>query len=486
MKLRNVFQRYSAVVLAAAFAQFGLSARAEVKLNNLFSDGMVLQQSIEVPIWGTANNGERVTVKFQGQIVTTTAKNGRWIVRLKALKAGGPFEMSVSGENSITLKNVLVGEVWLASGQSNMAFALSRTSNAKEAIANAADTQLRFFKVPHEAADEPRTEVVGEWKESAPETATDFSAVAYFFGRDLRRARNVPVGLIEASVGGTPAEAWVSRETLESDAELKAILERYADAIKSFETSAIKSPPKSKSSSANSDPRKSSKRPCGLYNAMIAPLQPYAIAGVIWYQGEANSGRAGEYQQLFPALIRNWRQAWGEGDFPFLFEQIAPHERMSPEIREAQLLTWQRVPHTAMAVNTDFGDAKDIHPKQKEPVGQRLALAARAIAYGEKIEFSGPVFNSMKVKGNRAILSFTHVGSGLVARGGELKGFQVAGADGQFADATAKIEKDKIVVSNPAIAKPAAVRYGWTAVPDVNLFNQEGLPATPFRTDVKR
>lgn len=469
---------------------------AEVKPNHLFGDGMVLQQGVEVPVWGTAKDGEKVTVKFQGQTRTATAKNGRWMLRLKPLKTGGPFTMNIDGENSITFTNVLVGEVWLASGQSNMAFVLARASNAQEAAANAADSQLRFFEVPRDSSDEPRTDITGSWKESTPDTATNFSAVAYFFGRDLRKQLNVPVGLIESDVGGTPAEAWVSRETLEKDPELKKVLERYADSIKAFDAKAARGasgqtnarPKNAKSSKPTKpevDPRRAGKRPNGLYNAMIAPLQPYAIAGVIWYQGEANSGRAAEYQTLFPALIHNWRQVWGQGDFPFLFEQIAPFRSMTPEIREAQLISWQKVPHTAMTVITDYGNADDIHPKDKEPVGHRLSLAARAVAYGEKIEYSGPVYKSMKVDGDKAVLSFAHVDGGLVAHGGDLKGFQIAGADGNFVDAAAKIEKDKVVVSSASVTKPTAVRFGWANVPDVNLFNQEGLPATPFRTDVK-
>jgi sialate O-acetylesterase len=219
---------------------------------------------------------------------------------------------------------------------------------------------------------------------------------------------------------------------------------------------------------------------------MIAPLEPFAIAGVIWYQGEANSGRAAEYQKLFPAMIGNWRKAFDAGEFPFLFVQIAPHERMSPEIREAQMLTAQKVPRTAMAVITDVGEEKDIHPTKKEPVGDRLALAARAIAYNEKIEYSGPMYDSIKVKGNEAVLNFKHTGGGLVAKGGELKGFTVAGADGKFVSATAKIEGDKVVVSSSAVSKPTAVRYGWASTPDVNLWNKADLPATPFRTDLNR
>ncbi|MDB6125572.1 MAG: Sialate O-acetylesterase [Pedosphaera sp.] len=475
-------------------------ARAEVKLNNLFSDGMVLQQGVAVPVWGTAKDGEKVTVNFQGQTVTTTAKNGRWLVRLKPLKHGGPFTMNVAGENQLTVTNVLVGEVWVASGQSNMSFVLSRASTGPAAIAAANDPQLRLFTVPHEAADEPKTEVAATWKECTSETASNFSAVAYFFGRDLRQARKVPIGLIDASVGGTPAESWLSRKALDADPELKEVLERYAAAIKKFESdptakpasapekssaSAAKPASGRKSASPPADPRRSAKRPSGLYNAMIAPLQPYAIAGAIWYQGEANAGRAKQYQKLFPALIQDWRQAWDTKDLPFLFVQIAPYGLSKPEIREAQLLVWQKVPHTAMAIITDHGEEKNIHPVEKEPVGHRLALAARAIAYHEKLEYSGPVYKSMKVKGNEAILSFTHADGGLAAHDGGLKGFTIAGADGNFIDATAKIKKDKVIISSPSITKPVAVRYGWSPFVNVNLFNKEGLPATTFRTDIK-
>jgi len=314
----------------------------------------------------------------------------------------------------------------------------------------------------------------------------------------------VPVGLIDSSVGGTPAQAWTSRGTLEGDPELKLILERHAASARQFDPekaaanhkqalakykdavakAKAEGTPAPTAPRAPGNPLTSSQRPCGLYNAMIAPLQPFALAGAIWYQGEANSGRASEYRKLFPAMIGNWRQAWGQGDFPFLFVQIAPNQGMTPEIRESQLWTWQHVPRTAMAVITDVGEEKDIHPTKKEPVGARLALAARALAYGEKIEYSGPVFASLTVEGERALLGFTHVGGGLVAQGGELRGFTIAGDDGKFVPATARIDRDKVVVSSPAVTKPVAVRYGWDKTPDVNLFNHDGLPASPFRTDM--
>jgi sialate O-acetylesterase len=501
-----VLNRTLLILLAAAFlAAHVASVRADVKLNGLFSDGAVLQRGVRVPVWGTASEGEKVTVRFQGQTASTVAKGGRWEVRLKPLKPGGPFSLEVSGQNTLTLTNVLVGEVWLCSGQSNMGFPLSRAANAAEAIAASRESQLRLFTVPRGSADTPRDDVTGKWEESSPESAASFSAVAYFFGRDLRRALNVPVGLINSSVGGTPAEAWTSRPTLEADSQLKQILDRHAEAVRKFDPAEAEArhkkaleqhreavarakadgKPAPRAPAAPADPARSLSRPAGLYNAMIAPLEPFAMAGVIWYQGEANSSRAAEYQKLFPALIHTWRQAWNLGDFPFLYVQIAPHQAMTPEIREAQLLTWQTVPRTAMAVITDVGNETDIHPTQKEPVGDRLALAARAIAYGEKIEYSGPVFRSMKIKGNQIVLSFRHLGGGLTAQGGELKGFTIAGEDGQFTAATARIEGDKVVVSSPSVSKPVAVRYGWANTPDVNLFSKEGLPATPFRTALK-
>jgi sialate O-acetylesterase len=503
--LQHTWPTRHRLALLLLVASAAATAQAEVKPNSLFAPGAVLQQGMAVPVWGTGRDGEKVTVKFQDQTVSTTAQAGRWLVRLQALPAGGPFTLDIAGDNHLTITNVLVGEVWLCSGQSNMGFPLSRAANAREAIAAATDPELRLYTVPHEAKDTPQTDAPGRWQAATSESAAGFSAVAYFFGRDLRRALKVPVGLINSSVGGTPAEAWTSRATLEADPELAEILARHAEnarkfdpakaatqhqaamakyqaALKKARTEGAVAPTAPR---APANPARSSQRPCGLYNAMIAPLEPYALAGVIWYQGEANAGRAAQYRKLFPALIGNWRQAWGQGDFPFLFVQIAPHQNMTPEMREAQLWTAQRVPRTAMAVITDLGDEKDIHPTRKEPVGARLALAARALAYGEKLEYSGPVFAALRIDGDRAVLSFTHVGGGLEARDGELKGFTLANADGVFVPATARIEGDTVVVSSASVAHPVAVRYGWAKTPQVNLFNRAGLPATPFRTDAK-
>jgi sialate O-acetylesterase len=475
------------------------SVLAVVKPHGLISDNAVVQQGISLPIWGSANDGEKVTVKFQDQEVSTTAQNGRWLVRLKPLSAGGPFTMTIAGENTVELKNILVGEVWVCSGQSNMQWPVSRSANPQETVANSKDPYLRLFTVPRQASDVTANDVNGSWQECGPETVAEFSAVGYFFGRDLRKALNIPIGLINSSYGGTPAEAWTSRHILESDPDLQSILDNQAQAVKNYPQALEKYKAlveKAKQEGKETprppgNPEQSPQRPCGLYNAMIAPLIPYAIRGVIWYQGESNASRALQYRKLFPAMIKNWRQDWSQGDFPFLFVQLAPFMKIEAEpldsdwakLREAQLLTSLKVPFTAMAVITDVGDENDIHPKQKEPVGARLALAARAIAYGEKIVYSGPVYESLKLEGNRAILSFNQVGGGLMAPEGELKGFVIAGEDRKFVKAQAEIQGDKVIVWNPQISKPVAVRYGWANYPVVNLCNKERLFASPFRTD---
>ena len=508
-------------------------ARAEVKPSSLFGDNAVLQAGMEIPVWGTAKDGERITVQFDGDSAAAVAKEGKWLVRLKPHKAGGPFALTISGENTVTANNVLVGEVWICSGQSNMAFALSGSANAADEIPKADNPKFRMFTVPPKPAVFPQTDVQGRWVECSQRTAPGFSAVGYFFGRDVQKATGFPVGMISASVGATPAQAWTSLSGLEADKELQ----HYVDLVKQAAAAypkALETYPKEladyqanlkqwngsdegkayaqslqtwteenkKAVAAGSPPIPRPQAPAALpkppfppeggigspavlYNGMIAPLVPYAIIGVIWYQGEGNSGKGKEYRTLFPCLIADWREKWGEGDFPFLFVQIAPCNNMLPEIREAQLLTWQKTPVTAMAVTTDVGNPTDIHPKQKEPVGGRLALAARALAYGEKLEYSGPVFNKLTVDGNRATLTFTHTGGGLVAKDGELKGFTIAGADKKFVPAEARIDGETVVVSAGGVTNPVAVRYGWSIVPDVNLFNKEGLPATPFRSDVE-
>ncbi|MCX6997910.1 MAG: sialate O-acetylesterase [Kiritimatiellaeota bacterium] len=463
------------LLIAAAWCAAAWNVRAAVQPHALFTEGAVLQRGVNLPVWGRAKSGETVTVEFRGQTATAVANpQGDWKVTLNKTEAGGPFTMVIRGENTLTLTNLCVGEVWVCSGQSNMEFAMARLGGWKTGAATgqkdlqkANDPELRLFTVPRQGVPEPRREVTGQWSACTSQSAANFSAVGYYFGRDLRRALQVPVGLISANVGGTPAEKWISRRALAATPGLAELLD----------------PPP-----AGGGPKKGKKSASGvttLYNAMIAPLQPFAIKGAIWYQGESNNKNPLQYQTLFPAMIKCWRDEWGQGAFPFLFVQIAPHKAMSPEIREAQLLSWQKTPQTAMVVITDHGAAGNIHPAAKEPVGARLALAACAIAYGEKIEYSGPVFKQLQVGDGRAVLTFEHLGGGLVARGGALKGFTIAGADKHFVAAEAAIEDDTVVVRHAQVPAPVAVRYGWANVPDVNLFNQAGLPATPFRTDVE-
>ena len=473
-------------VFVAALAVAAVSARADVRLPGLFSDNMVLQQGMRVTVWGWADDGEDVTVTFRGQKAATKARDGKWMVKLSHLKAGGPDALVVQGKNKIELKNVLVGEVWICSGQSNMELPLSRAFQGTNAIASSANPKLRLFLVPKTKADAPLDDVKASWKESNPETTPGFSAVAYYFGRELQPAREVPVGLIDTCWGGSPAEVWMSEPALASNPDYKRdIVDAYATAV-------------AKSASAKKGQRPPWK-PTELYNGMIAPLLPYAIKGAIWYQGESNAGRAAQYRTLFTDMIRNWRRDWNEGDFPFLAVQLAPFDKGKKrdlavitekpgesdwaELREAQALATKVLPKVGMAVITDIGEKDDIHPTKKEPVGARLALAARGIGYGEKIEYSGPIFRSLKIKGDTAIVRFDHVGKGLESRDGELKGFAICGPDKQFVWATADIQGDRVVVSSRQVSQPVAVRYGWADFPVVNLWNKSDLPASPFRTD---
>jgi sialate O-acetylesterase len=521
----------------AAISAFAIAAvisgslHAEVKPNPLFTDGAVLQRGQPVPVWGTAKDGEKVTVEFENQKVTTTAADGRWSVEMKPLKEGGPFTMKITGDNTVTLNNLLVGEVWVCSGQSNMEWPFSRSHNAKEEGPKANFPEIRMFTVKRTVSMKPLDEPTGSWAVCSPETVNSFSGVGYFFARDLHQKLGVPVGMIHTSWGGTPAQAWTSLEGFGSNPELagyvttakqklanydaekaayatkleefnskvkewtetvdkpyqealKAWNEAAANAKKSGQPAPAKLAPPAPKPKAPANPDGGSGHPTALYNGMIAPIIPYGIKGAIWYQGESNANQSKQYRTLFPAMIADWRSRWKIGDFPFFFVQIAPFKGQPPEIREAQFLTLAKVKNTAMAVTTDVGNANDIHPNQKEPVGQRLALAARALTYGEKIEYSGPLYESMTAKDGKITLSFQHTGSGLTAKDGELKGFTIAGEDKKFVPAKAEIQGPTVVVSAEGVADPKAVRYGWENVPDVNLFNKEGLPASPFRTDV--
>ena len=483
---------------------------ATVKPNSLFSNNMVLQRGVAVPVWGTAGKDEKVTVNFNGQIVTTTAKEGKWQLKLKPLKTGGPYKMIISGENTLTIENILVGEVWICSGQSNMERQLGLRGGQRpivnwiEEAAAANYPEIRQYHVANHPSDTAISDANAKWEICDTSSVKEFSAVGYFFARDLYKHLKVPIGLLFSSVGGTPAEKWTTRLTLESDPELKKLVEdydkaklEYPDAIAKYKRDLpalmIKYATDTLSALASNKPFPAKPTPPhnpfggagGLYNGMINPLIPYAIKGVIWYQGESNGGRAKQYRTLFPTMITDWRNHWNQGNFPFLFVQIAPYKGADPLLREAQLLTLNKVPNVAMTVTTDCGDSADIHPTFKQPVGNRLYLAARALAYNEKIEYSGPIYKSFEVKGTTIELNFDHIGIGLMAKDGDLTGFTIAGADKKFVDATAIIKGNKVIVSNAVIDKPVAVRFGFTNLAKGNLFNVEGLPASPFRTDVE-
>jgi len=493
--------------LLVAFS--ALTSRAEVRLHNLFTDHMVLQQGTTVPIWGWADEGEKVTVEFGDQKASTTCKGGKWIVRLKNLKPGAPGTLKVSStlgdkHSLVQLNDVVVGEVWIASGQSNMEFAMRGSFESAKDIANSANPNIRLFTVPKLKLNSLTNNVKGAWVECGPQTVPGFSAVAYYFARDLQKALGVPVGVIHTSWGGSPAEVWLREDVLAADKDYKRdILDTYAASHERYLKSVAAW--KEEKAAAEKEGTPFTKRqpfgdwkPSELYNGMIANIIPYAIKGAIWYQGESNAGRAWQYRRLFADMIKNWRNDW-DSDFTFLEVQLAPYDGSKKrsieeitatpvesnwaELREAQLLATKNLKKVGMAVITDVGEKDDIHPTKKEPVGARLALLARKIAYKEKMVADGPTYDGVKFKDGKAVLSFENVDGGLEARGGDLKGFAIAGADKKFTWGTAKIEGDKIVVSSPTVVAPTAVRFGWADFPVVNLYNKQGLPATPFRTD---
>jgi sialate O-acetylesterase len=505
-------RRLLLVILAATFAP---AARADVTLATIFTDHAVLQRDKSIPVWGTADPGESVRVGLNNETnssaMATANGEGRWLAQLPPLPAGGPYTLTVQGKNRVQLKDVLIGEVWICSGQSNMEWQLKNSFEAQKDIAAAANPKIRLFTVTKATALGPQDKVRGDWKECTPETAPSFSAVGYYFGRDLQKALDVPVGLIHTSWGGTPAQAWTSKEALEASPALKhynaELADRvakyepakakadYEEALKKYTEAAAKAREEGKPAPRRpTQPQSPEKSPNGaavLYNAMIAPLVPYGIRGAIWYQGESNAGRAYEYQTLFTAMIQDWRARWKQGDFPFLCVQLAPFRKIVneptdsdwAELRDAQLFATKKLSHVGMAVITDVGEENDIHPRKKEPVGARLALLARKMAYGQDIVAMGPAYKKMRTEGNRAVLTFDNVGAGLESRGPKLTGFTIAGSDRVFHNADAEFRGDTVIVSSPSVEKPVAVRFGWANYPVVNFWNKDGLPATPFRTD---
>jgi len=489
------------VLLAFAFL-LSLSAHADVTLPAVLAEHMVVQRGLPVHVWGMAAEQEGVSVTFRGETRSTKAdKLGRWSLYLSPGEAGGPFQMTVKAANTILLNDVLVGDVWVASGQSNMEFPMKALTNAEAEIAAAQYPKIRIFRVEHRPSDFPRFDVDAKtWVACLPESVADSSAVAYYFARDLHRRLNIPIGLVESFWGGTPAESWTSLHALSADASLMPVFAARSQTTENHEHTLLMLQQEERDfqlavEKAKADGKPAPARswhadfaawaPAALYNGMIAPLTAFAIRGVIWYQGESNSGpeRAPLYSRLFQTLIRDWRSAWGEGDFPFLFVQIAnwnsAPEALWPEVRDAQRQALE-LQNTGMAVTIDIGDPDDIHPKNKLDVGLRLALAARVIAYGEKIEWTGPVFRQVTSEERSLRVWFDHA-NGLAAKAAALTGFEIAGADGKYSAADAKIDGTSVIVSSAAVQTPVSVRYGWAANPNCNLFNKEGLPASPFK-----
>ena len=540
--------------IALLLILIGISAslQAAAKPMTLFTDGMVLQREAILPVWGTATPGEEVTVEFSGQKKSAKADDkGIWMVKLDPLTASSsPSEMTVSaGASKTKVSNVLVGDVFLAGGQSNMGSPLFAAHNAAEVLPQTTDDKLRFFNVTKKTAAEPQTDVAGQWQSSDPTNAKGFSAVAYFFAREIRTKENIPVGVVSAPWGGTPIETWMSMDSIKVAPALTNVIAKWDKAVVDYNK--VKADPKlesdyladldkwtkevkpafdatmkawnddkaagkplgekpkpSRPEPSNPDPMgppSPSRRPSTpsvAYNAMIAPLSPFALKGVLWYQGEANAGRGLEYRTLFPRLIQGWRKQWGV-DFPFLFVQLPMNGKDpvpvakdgEPYLREAQFMTLSE-PKTAMAITIDIGDPNNVHPGDKLDVGKRLSLLARRDIYGEKVDASGPLYQGFKIEGDKIRISFKETAKGLkpgqapwCAKGVEplptdkLIGFVIAGSDRNWVEADAVIQGNDVIVSSKTIANPVAVRYGWAHSPRCNLYNSEGLPASTFRTD---
>ncbi len=647
MRISRCLCLLASVVAFSAVTTGRSNAQDRPFLHQLFTDHMVLQRGIKAPVWGWATPGERVAVSIAGNNATATAgADGHWMAKLGPLEAGGPHELKVTGAKSVTVSDVLIGDVWICSGQSNMEWSVAASNNPENEIAAADHPKLRLFTVPKRISTEPQQTVDSQWQVCSPQVIGGFSAVGYFFGRELQRDLDVPVGLIHTSWGGTIAEAWTSAESLNTMDDFRPAVSAFQQMVaaqaegqdkfnelmakwwkdndpgtrqswssadtktddwmtivvpgnwedrglgafdgivwlqKAFDLPAgaagkeallnlgpiddrdttwvngqqvgamndwirsrnykvpagvLKagrnvvtirvldtggggglhggaehvnleidgtpkiplagdwkyqaSTPLGKTTAAPSQPGSNPNVVTVLYNGMLAPLAPYGIKGAIWYQGESNAGRARQYRTLLPTMIKDWRQQFGVGDFPFFVVQLAnflavqtqPSEGGWAELREAQSLTAKNDRNVGLAVAIDIGEANDIHPRNKQDVGRRLALSALRIAYGQDVVSSGPEFVSAEFKDGKARLKFTHVGGGLQAKGDKLISFAIAGDDKQFVWGDATIEGDTVVVSAPGITHPTAVRYGWANNPTCNLYNKEGLPASPFRTDV--
>jgi len=480
---------------------------ADVTLPSIFGDHMVLQRNQDNPVWGWADDGEKITVSINGQKHSTKASGkGKWKVTLKPMPAGGPHKLKIEGEdNRFYYDDVLVGEVWICSGQSNMAWMVQNSNNAELEILTAKYPNIRLISVPQVGTQEAQDDFKGNWAECTPQTIKDFSAVGYFFGHRIHLALDVPIGLIDNAWGGSAADAWIKRDVLEEDGRFDEMMAWWKDyEANQDEESVLKKYQKKlaewrKNGKQGTQPRSprglmsGNQRPANIYNGVLHPTIGYGIRGAIWYQGESNASRAFQYRDLFPLMIQHWRDEWDQGDFPFYYVQLAdyrdevadPGDSDWAELREAQTMTMDRLQNVGEAVIIDVGEGRDIHPRNKQTVSNRLARWALAKDYGFDILYKSPTYQSMKKDGDKVVLTFSDVGQGLYSFDTrEPRGFAIAGADKKFVWAKGEITgKDEVTVWSDSVSDPASVRYAWANNPDCSLFSRDGLPMTPFRTD---
>jgi sialate O-acetylesterase len=502
--------------LLAAFCLFGKtrpSAHADVTLPAIFSDHMVLQRDMPNRVWGWAAPGETVTVRLATESRSAeTDATGRWRVELGALPAGAPTSLTVQGKNTLVIQDVLLGEVWMCAGQSNMAMTVAQAQNAPQEKAAAEYPTIRMFTVTSGASPEAQTRCAGKWEVCSPASVEAFSATAYFFGRTLHQTLGAPVGLIHAStVSGSPIESWTGLPSMAKKPELQTLLKAWEKEVAlhaapetaakfEAETAAWKLTVETAKAENKPAPRapvragkspRDQNRPGNLFNGKIAPLAGYGLRGAVWYQGETNTANGALYATQLPLLVGDWRAAWGRDTLPFLWAQLPGYGKRNAQpvetsgwalVRDAMRKSLA-VPHTAMSVNADLGEETDLHPKNKQEIGRRLALCALAKVYGQDLPFSGPLYEKHEIIGGEIHVRFQHAQGGLVSKDNALRGFAVAGGDRKWVKANATVQGDRVVVSSPEIHEPEAVRYGWTNYPDGNLTNTSGLPASPFRTD---
>ena len=497
------FTRY--LVLLAAFVT-STQAKAELKLPSIFGDSMVVQRDQPIHVWGWTQPGQSVAAQLGDRSGKAVAgQDGRFDLKVDALPAGGPYELVIEADEKMVFTDVLVGEVWVCSGQSNMAWQVGNANDSDLELLSSDYPKIRLISVPQVGTQEPQQDFKGSWAAATPETVKEFSAVGFFFGRRLHQVLDVPIGLIDNAWGGSAAEAWVPNDVLQADGKYDALLASWEKKMASYDYQSIEAAWQTKfkrwkdNGQQGSAPRKprndaaGNQRPANIYNGVLKPTIGYTIRGAIWYQGESNAGRAYQYRDLFPLMIQTWRDQWGQGDFPFYWVQLADfrNETTEPggsdwaELREAQTMTMSRLPNTGQAVIIDIGEGRDIHPRNKQMVANRLVRWALAKDYDITVPCQSPTYESMEMKEGRVTLKFDHVGQGLYTFDvPQATGFTIAGEDQKFHNATAEvIGKDKVVVSAAEVPNPVAVRYAWATNPICNVQSRDGLPMTPFRTD---